>query len=642
MRPVEGVADGRSERADSTDAHVTLVTLPRGALEGAAPHLLGPTALVGVGDRGPTLLLTGCGVHEARDRLARAGIDPGNESAVLRPARRTDLFDRYRPAADPPPKSPRHPALLPARSRRAAALGLLFTLALGARLVALDTSYDVFVDELYYTGIARNLAAGHGLTSQGEPFALHPPALFAVLAAVLRCAGGHDDPLPTVLALRAVIAVTGALLVVGVTALLHRTVRRAAVAWAAGLLLTVDPFLNRFDSRVMLETQATAAAAAGMLVLAHTPATPRGRCAGAVAGGLLFAVSVTTKDWYVLITVAPVLALATLSTGVARRTLLTAAAVAVTGYATYVGAICATGGWPAWQAQKLDGLHRVVGLKQTTGFHRPEATTGFTDRLLANAGQLGVSYVLILLGAAATCRLLWQLGRRPWLFAGLPGRSLIAVWGAFALPALLYAVVWGTCEEQMFYPALVTGAAALAVTADALPTRGGGLRATNAGCRRTAALAVLPALALAAGLTVDTVTWAQVHNRQDDAYRRLIAWTARHLPPDARVAVTEETPTLLLPRTVKAKWSGPEDLAGHRVDHLLVSDTQVAAQGSAAIAPGLLAAVERRARLAHRELGPSNRALKLYDLRGMTASPTPPPCSPPPVDKPGTAPEGCR
>lgn len=609
--------------ASATDVHATLVTLPRRTLDATDPDLLGPDSLVGVSVTTPTLLLTGVDVRGARDRLARAGIDPDGEQIAVRPARRRDLLDRYRSTA-------RAPAPPSAQSRWAGGLMLLFALALAARLTALDTSYDVFVDELYYTDIARNLATGHGPTFQGELFALHPPALFVVLAAVMRCTDVPEDPLLAVLGARPVVAVTGAALVVAVTALLHRTVR-PGLAWAAGLLLIAEPFLNRFDSRVMLETQATCAAAAGMLVLAHTPATPRGRYAGAVMGGLLFALAVTTKDWYVLVTVAPALALGALSTGTARRTMLIAAAVTAAGYAAYVGAVVATGGWPAWRAQKLDGMARAMGLVQPTGFHRPEATSGFTSRLLANAGQLGVTCFLIAFGSAAVCWLLWRLVRRPWLFAGAPGRLLVAVWAAFALPALLYSVLWGTCEEQMFYPLPVMGTAALAVTADILLPRG---RDTGGGRRQWVPATVGPTLLLAA-LVADAAVWTQVHTRQDDAYRRLIGWTSRHLPPGTRVAVTEETPTLLLPNTVKGAWSSVSDLASQRADYLLLSTTQVAAQGSAAISPGLLSAVKHRARPAHTELGPTNGALRLYDVRGLTADltsrPRPSAGPPPPV-----------
>jgi hypothetical protein len=480
-------------------------------------------------------------------------------------------------------------------------------LALAARLTALDRSYDVFVDELYYSGVAHNLADGHGLTVQGAPFALHPPALFALLATVLSVTGGHDgQPLARVLALRPVVAVTGTVLVVAVTALLLRTVRRPAAAWAAGLLLAADPFLNRFDSRVLLETQATAASALGLLVLTARPATVRGRAAVGVGSGLLFAVSVTTKDWYVLLSLAPVVTLALLATGPARRVLSTAAAVTAAGYGLYDAAVAATGGWPAWWAQKSDGLIRVIGLRVTTGVHRPGATGGFVDRLLANQQQLTVTYLLIVAGGCASCWLLWRLRGRHGRFTDIPGRVLVALWPLFALPALLYAVLWGSCEEQMFYPLPVTGTAALAVAADLLVPRGRPVPAA------------LVAAAVCAALTADTVVWTQVHTRHDDAYRRMVAWTDRHVPTDARVAVTEETPTFYFAHPVKGSWESRAQLARSHVDYLLLSTAQVAAQGAAAIGPRLLSDIRSTLRPVHSERGVTNGDLLLYRLGQAT------------------------
>ncbi|OKK03437.1 hypothetical protein AMK26_18190 [Streptomyces sp. CB03234] len=157
--------------------------------------------------------------------------------------------------------------------------------------------------------------------------------------------------------------------------------------------------------------------------------------------------------------------------------------------------------------------------------------------------------------------------------------------------------------------------------------------------RRATSTTVRATLLVVAALTADTAVWGDVHTRQDDAYRRMIGWTSRHLPPDALVAVTEETPTLLLPRTVKGTWSSRGDLARHRADYLLLSDTQLIAQGSAAISPGLLATVETRGRPVHSELGPTNGALRLYDVRGLTAALTCPSATRPSNDAPTTAPE---
>ncbi|MEU7163979.1 glycosyltransferase family 4 protein [Streptomyces morookaense] len=589
------------DRRAVTDA-CAVVEAPAELLRQADLASLRVTDLVDTsGPRTGLLLLLGADERDAEAVLARIGVDPGDERVSVRLARHSDILGWRQ---HPPARARQLPRAAGAhRMRRALALGALFALALALRLAFLDRAYDVFVDELYYTVISRHLADGQGPAFDGQFFALHPPALFAFLAAVIRIGGRRsDDLVQQVFALRPVVAATGAVTVVAVTALLRRT-GRPSVAVVTGLFLALDPFLNRFDSRVMLEAQATAAAALGMLVLARTPVTPRGRAAAGAGAGLLFALAVTTKEPYALGTFVPVTVLGLAARGPVRRMRLTAAAVTVAGYAVYVVTTAATGNWQAYRAQKTDGIARALGLKQISGFHSTDGKAAFTDRLLARFGQFGVSYTVVALGTCATAWLLWRRLRRPGTPPGGPGRTLVMAWAACTLLHLLYAMTLGTLEEQMFYPLVVTSTAALALAADtALPERPSPARLVP--------VALLASVALA----VNGAVWARVHAAHDDAWRRTLAWTRTHLPAGSVVAATDDNTAFLVAGARRGTWNSLADLGRDHIDYVVLS-TELVAQGYAKTGPGLETALDRRARLVHSESGPTAGALRVYDVR---------------------------
>ncbi len=602
---LRGTARRKSaERRTVTDV-CTLVTAPAALIERADLASLRTTDLVDLTGPRPGLLLLGADERDAASVLTRIGVDPADERVSLRLARHHDILGWQ---AHPPARARRHETGRRRAAGRAAAIGALFALfalALALRLISIDRSYDVFVDELYYTAIGRHLADGQGPVFDGQFFALHPPALFAVLAAFMRVTGqASGDLLHQALELRPVVAVTGALTVVAVTALLRRAVR-GPLALLAGLFLALDPFLNRFDSRVMLEAQATAAAALGMLVLARTPAGPRGRAATGLGAGLLFALTVTTKEPYALGTFVPVTVLGLAARGEVRRTRLTAAVVTLAGYAVYVVTTAATGNWAAWWAQKTDGIARALGLKQISGFNSGDGSVAFTDRLLVQLGQFAVPYALIALGTAATAWLLWCRARRPQMFADGPGRTLVTAWAACTLLHLLYAMAVGTLEEQMFYLLVVTSTAALALAADVL------LRARSMATRTVAVLAAL-------ALTANAVVWARVHTRHDDALRRTLAWSRAHLPEGSVVAATDEGASFVLPGARLADWRTTADLRRDRVDYLVLS-TELVKQGYARIGSRLPGVLEREAPLVHSEPGRTVGALRVYDVRALVA-----------------------
>ncbi|MGW2370164.1 ArnT family glycosyltransferase [Streptomyces sp. NPDC001667] len=499
-------------------------------------------------------------------------------------------------------------------SPRTAGLGALFTLALFARLVFIDRAYDVFVDEIYYSAISQNLAIDGELTFNGQFFALHPPALFTVLALVIHAIRPPGGLLSLVLALRPVIAVEGAIVVAAVTMLLRRVVR-PQIATAAGLMLALDPFLNRFDSRVMLETQATAAAALGLLVLARCPANRRGAITTGFLAGLLFAFAVTTKETYILVTLVPLLLLVFRARGRVRSVRLTAAAVTIAGYMAYVAAVIAAGCWSPWWEQKTDGLARAVGVKQITGFNSLDGSANLADRMLARLGQFGISYAVIALGTCATAWLVWRHTRRPLLFAEVPGRSLVTAWAGCSLTSLLYSMILGTLEEQMFYPALVASTAALALATDlALPE----VNRTKVNNRPRFPLITVITTLTATALVVNSGVWWHVHSQRDDSRRRTSVWIRSHISERSTVAATDDTTALSLPQTQLQTLYALCDLMRNHVDYVLVS-TQLISQGYAQISPSLVTLLSQQATLVHSESGPTAGELRVYDVRTLTS-----------------------
>ncbi|MYT33100.1 MULTISPECIES: glycosyltransferase family 4 protein [unclassified Streptomyces] len=621
----------RTDRRTVTDT-CTLVSAPAALLRRAELGALRTTDLVDTTSPDPGLLLLGADERDAERILRRIGLDPHDPRISIRLARHGDIlgWPAHPPPHRPQPQHPRATDQPPARTapRTAPAwppfslfapftLCALFVLALALRLTFIQRSYDVFVDEVYYTVISHNLADGHGPTFDGKFFALHPPAVFALLAAVMRITGlGSADLLHLVLQLRSVLAIVGSLAVVAVTMLLRRAVRWP-IALAAGLFLALDPFLNRFDSRVLLEAPAVAAAALGWLALARRPATFRGRIATGAVAGLLFATAVTSKEPYALETFVPVTVLVWIGHRSARSMRLTAAVVTLAGYAVYLVSTVAVGAWPAWWAQKTDGIARALGLKQISGFNSNDGSVSFTARLIAQLGQFAVPYTLIALGTAATAWLLWLRLRRPLRLAGPPGRTPLLAWAVCTLLHLAYAIAVGTLEEQMFYPLVVTSTATLALAADlARPRRPFASRLSPRRRRSTPARA-LTALA-AVALTVDALVWVRVHTRHDDAFRRTLAWVRTHLPRDSVLAAQEETADFLLPGTRLDAWQTPADLVRVHADYVVLS-TELQTQGYGRLGRRLAGQLERHARLLHREPGRTAGELRVYDVGRLVA-----------------------
>ena len=187
---------------------------------------------------------------------------------------------------------------------------------------------------------------------------------------------------------------------------------------------------------LVVDHLATAAATAGW----------RGRLR-LVAAGLAMGYGVFTKDVLFVCTVAPVV-LAVLW----RRTLPLREASLLVGttvvpYGAYLTVLAFAGELDGWFTAKSQGAQRMFGFIQATGFNAPDSPS-LVDRILAQLGSFGTSYVLLLACpvAGVVAALSARADRR---FLGL----VAVMTGLFGV----YSAAFGTFEEQYGYPVMITG-----------------------------------------------------------------------------------------------------------------------------------------------------------------------------------------
>nr|WP_281362164.1 glycosyltransferase family 39 protein [Cellulomonas humilata] len=400
------------------------------------------------------------------------------------------------------------------------------------------------------------------------------------------------DRAALIVALRPFVALAGVGVVAVVVAVLRSSgLRRAAVV--AGLLLALDPFAIRFDTRLMLEAFAQLAVVA-MVAAAVQVARGRGRrwvAATAVAGGLCLG----TKETFGMVAVATLLLVAIATSGVVRRRLLVATAGSVGGYVLVNGAMAAWAGPELWWAMRLTGLQRLLGVDQATGFNAPDAEVSLWDRVLPNVAEVGITYVVLVAGGlcALTLCILALRARRPGpLDARQALQVVVAAWATASWAYVTYAVVLGSLEEQMFYIALAPSVVALAVVLD----------------RARLAVAV-PVVAVV--LLGQVASWVVVHTQRDDVYLQMFAWAQDHVPEGSTILVTEDSAQFLLHGYRLS--SDPTTVALGDTDYVLLSPVLVA-QGYGVADQGFVDDLRDHGTLVHTVVGREN-TLELWDVQ---------------------------
>jgi len=497
-------------------------------------------------------------------------------------------------------------------SRTACVIGI-GTVALLARLVGLPTAYDVFIDEVSYTNISISVAHGHGVTLYGRPFALHPPAAFGLYALVIRLLGLHGTTEQVLFALRHVDVVLGTAICI-VTFLLVEQASRRRVAVVAALLMAVDPLAISFDSRVMLEAPAQLAVVSMFYLLVRADGAPEGTAARRnwlVLAGLAGGVVLCTKETFGLVVVGALGCLWATGWVIARREVVRVGVVAAACYLVSVISLALSSGFGVWWANTLGGALRLVGADQTSGFNAPQTKASFLSRVLANGSVFAVVYVILAVGTVLALALLWRFDpwNRPRHRRDHRGRStvLVAVWTMSAAAYLVYATLFGTIEEQMYYILLLPCAISVCLWF-------GGRMST--GHRRWRVIGIL---ALTVALVVDGSAWSAIHTGRDDEYRRLLSWEAVHVAPTAVVAATDGTSQFLLQRGIIGHWATLPQLKSHHVDYVIIA-TLLVSQGYGLATPTFARAVERGGRLVFEADGVSDGSLRVYDVSAMTAA----------------------
>jgi Dolichyl-phosphate-mannose-protein mannosyltransferase len=490
---------------------------------------------------------------------------------------------------------------------------LIGVAALVARLTALRSAYDIFIDETSYTNIALNVAHGHGVTLYGLPFVLHPPTGFYLYGLTILLFGLHGGTESTLLALRQLDAVLGATTCVITFLLVDRMARRQA-AILAGLLVAIDPLAVSFDSRVMLEapTQLAVVTMFFCMVAADAVDHPSFKRRNLVAlAGLAGGVAISTKETFGLVVL---LALVLMLLGgwvITRPEILRVAGIALVVYTVSIFADASHFGIGVWWNGKVIGILRLVGAVQNSGFNSPQTHVSILSRMVADMSQFGVTYLLLGAGAFCALGLVWRL--EPWYpkrLVGDPKRRasvMGSMWTLSAAAYLAYATLFGTIEEQMYYILLLPCVVSVVVWVD------GRMAA------RTVRWKWVAILAVGAVFLFDVGTWTSIHAGHDDEYVQLVSWETQHVAPSAVVSTTDGTSQFLLTRGVIGQWATVAQLRAHHVDYVVLS-TLLVAQGYGIAGPNFERAVQQGGRLVFSANGPSDGSLEVFDVRAMTGA----------------------
>ena len=445
------------------------------------------------------------------------------------PRRGVPVAARSTPSTQPSPTSPRHARPWWRRVSTPALVSgaLVFALALVANGYRHALAPDLHVDEMIYASVGQNLAQGHGLSVQGQPFCWQPPLFFQLEWPIARLFGlGSVNTFDAALQLRLLNGGIGALTAVGIFALGWR-LRGAWTAWAMALLFLTDPFVVRVVRRLYIEPFAALWILAA-LWLCHA-SLGRWTWKRRLIVGVLFGLAILSKELAAFALVVPVLLW--LRRELSWREPLAIVAGAAVTYAGYPLWAVLTGQRSYFLALKRFQYDHLVGVFHFNGFNRPGVS--FVQALADNAGDYWTSYVCIGLAVPATAWL-WFRGDRT-------GRFL-AAWSVTCFGFIAAMAKFGSLEDQFFYFLMLPVLAVLGyVYSFALPRLVRGLRdawrASDPQRLVGAVNACLVALVVAlAVLRPNLQVWVlRFGTGQDHGYTDLLAVIDRNIPAGATI-----------------------------------------------------------------------------------------------------------
>jgi hypothetical protein len=469
--------------------------------------------------------------------------------------------------------------------------------AFAVRSVGLTRGFELWVDEMLYADLGASVSRGELPNLPDGPFFLHPPGFFIIEGLVIKVFGlDTSDSMSLVYELRWLSATLGAVSV-GLAFLIVRQVVGTRLAWLSAAILVFDPFVLRTNSRVFLETAAGQFVLVGFLLLVTylNRKSIKGQTRTLAMAGLCLGGAVFTKDAFLVFGVLPVVLAALWRTTLQRREALVVLVSALVPYVTYLLLLLAVGRIHDWAVAKENGLLRLFGVVQSTGFNAPDAPS-LTNRLVVQAEQYGTSYLLLL--ACGVAGVFASLSDRP-------ARRLVGL-SAVSMGMLgCFISLFGTFEEQYGYGIALAAVPALAVCAAEVRERRPTLRRT---------VAVIAALFLAA----TTVLGVRLGLTDDAGYLQFRSWEATHLGADARVGVTNSTADWALQDDPRfGPWSSPSLLKEHRAQYLLTQSLP-ASQGYDRIRPDMLTWLSVNAKPVFIHSGPTNGETVLWFIDEAT------------------------
>ena len=395
-------------------------------------------------------------------------------------------------------------------------LATVATIAL--HLWRLSTSYDLFIDEPFYTEVGQSIARGGMPYATGSPFFLHPPGFFVVEAAWMHLFGGHATVFAAVFSLRKLVGVIAGLTALMLGLLVARVAGRAAAVIVV-LAYLVNAFANDQSSLVILEPITLFWTISGFTVFAHLDEADGPRRRRQLFGAaLLFGLACLSKEFAVFVTLLPLAMAFATRTLLTRREALRAMVVTCIPWGIWLVVVAANGYWSQFFTQITAGYRRTTGKSQISGFNAKNAPS-FLDTVIANLDQLWTAYAVLGLGTFAIAYVFWTSKSRPRL-------RFVSLFGLGAIPLLAYCVLLGTNEEQffnfLFFPALIC----LVI-------------AVRANWRRLGRMLRVAVLALVVIAVVsDSAEYLALHLGSDDGTYLVNQWMAQHAPAGTVVSTT--------------------------------------------------------------------------------------------------------
>lgn len=338
----------------------------------------------------------------------------------------------------------------------------IVALAALLRATRLSESYDLFVDEPFYTMLGQSVAHGHLPYATGSRFFLHPPGFFPVEALWVHLTGNGGHILDQVFRMRYLVVIIAAAEAGLMCAIGSRLAGRKA-GMIAGVAFAINPWLIRQQSIVLLEPAALLWVLIGYwLVLTLSPKS-HGRGGRLLLAGFCFGMGVLSKEFALAITFLPLALIGWRQWGITRREAAVTLGAACMPYLVWFFIVLDSGSLGQWWVQTTSGFRRGVGVSQQSGFNAPNAPS-FVSVLITNLYQFWTCYALLAVGLATLPYLLRRKSLPP-----------LRMLGAFLLGGLLlisYCVLAGANEEQFLNYVLIPAILAVGVGLSRLWERG--------------------------------------------------------------------------------------------------------------------------------------------------------------------------